>query len=219
MRILFVLLIGALGCLPKPPSITEPESDSVPLVFGERAAPVAEVVVERFDPITPGECPGVVGDVPVVFFGERVLLRLAIGFEDDNLVEVGPTLARSWAPVESIDCRPQATGGATILSAAVTLQTDQPALSLEAVRELAMAEFGHSNDYAILEGVTDPDQRRGMWVVELTASDRSTTRALVALKGSSGFVVALIYEARLDAWPALVDSFVESGKRMVVIPG
>jgi hypothetical protein len=208
-------MIVGLACRPGPPT---PESTSAPVVFGERALPVAEVPVEPLDPITPGECPAEVGDVPTAFFEERVLVRLPVGVDDSNLVEVGHSLARSTGAIESIDCRPEAASGALITLAALTLHADQPVLALEAVRDQALAEFGYPAGYAILEGVRDPEQRRGMWVVESIADDRSTRRALVVLKSSSGLMIALVLETPRDTWAVLVDSFVESGTRMLVVP-
>jgi hypothetical protein len=214
-----LLAIVAIGCLPRP-HVPEPEPEpGPPVVFGEHVEPVAEDPALPLAPITPGECPAEVGMVPTALFEERVLVRLPAGLDDSNFVEVGPYLARSSAAVAALDCRTDPATEATILAAALTLRPDDEVQSLDAVRDHAIAEFGYPSGYAILEGVSEPGPRRGMWVVEFSASDQSQTRALVVLKGSSGFMVALLYETRAESWPALVDSFVESGKRLLVVPG
>jgi hypothetical protein len=208
-------MLGVLACRPVAP-VSEP--DSPPVVFGEKLQPVAEPPSEAFEPIRKGACPAEVGMVPTAFFEDRVLVRLPGGLDDSNLIEVGPTLARSSDAVESVDCRPDA-GRAKVLAAAVSLRQTQPDMSLEQVREHVVAEFGYPDDYVILEAEREPDSGRGMWVVALKTGDGSTTRALIVLKSSSGFVAAMMFEASVEDWPALVDSFVESGNRLLVVPG
>jgi hypothetical protein len=213
------LLVGVLACRPSAPT-TAPESESPPpAVFAEQVETEQQASVEAFPPITPGVCPAEVGMAPTPFFDERVLVRMPVGLENAQMVEVGRFRVMTLEQNEWNDCRPGAEGPATIVSGALTLQLAQEAMSIETRREFALAESGYPADsYVIIEGGSDPASRKGMWVLERTSRD-GLVRMLVAVKESSGLVVTLILEAREDDWPALVDSFVESGKRLLVVPG
>jgi hypothetical protein len=219
MRVsMLVPLLGLLACRSTTPTLEpEPAPQQPPAVFGEQVQTEPAKPVEALAPITPGVCPAEVGLVPTPFFDERVLVRLPLGLDETNLVESSRTLAEISGTVFSPDCRDEdSEHGALIFYAALTLQLDQDAISLEAARDLALGEFGYSTDFAVYEGVADPNTNRAMWVIEGVADD---SRALVVVERAAGFVVVMLFEALAEDWPALVDSFVESGERLLVVPG
>lgn len=221
MRLLtLALMLGVLACRRTPPTL-EPEPQREPQVFAEQEQTKVDDPKEPsapLAPITPGECPAMIGDAPTAFFEERVVVRLPAGLEGDDLRERGPFLVDSSDPIYLPDCRDGDELGAMIVYVALTLQVAQDAISLEAARDFALNEFGYSTDARdkIIEGLEDPTSNLAMWVI---ADPDSEAKALIVLKKSAGFVVAMLFDTNEDLWPALVDTFVESGKHLRVVPG
>lgn len=220
-RSMITLMLGLLACRRATPT-AEPESEPQPPVFVEQGQIEAVKPPEKpLPPITLGMCPAMVGDAPTAFFDERVLVRLPSSLQGEDLVAFNPFGVKTSSPVHVMDCRDGDEYGAVITFAALTLERDRPAAGTEAgfapARDAALNELGYwAHKLEFIERFEDPSGHLVMWVVADPGFD---ARLLVAVKKSAGFTVTMMLEASATDFPALVDSFVESGKRLLVVPG
>lgn len=203
------------------PSADLPEQSPSPAVFSEAVRDEPDPNPAQVRDITPGECPPEVGDYPLVFFEDRVLLRMPKGIHDGNFVEVSPAFARLSGEVESSNCH-SGMPGALITFAAMTLFEDDPSKSLDTMRAELLEAFGYPADTTLIEAAKPrrkPRPRGGMWVYEVPASMSSPepARMLMAIVTGNGVTVVLVFETHPNAWSVVVNSLLASASRLLIL--
>lgn len=202
-------LVWMIACQPVEATeqATKPEAAVKPVV--QLPVPIPAPVVVT--PETPA-CEATVADAPTTLFKDRVLVRLPIGVEVNEVASAGGSpWARTAAETVSA-C------GAAVRQVAIGLVPAARAGALEVVRDKVFSDVHELVPGAIQWEDVRTDER-GLDATYTIAGEGGPIRGLFVLKRKQGDLVWALYEASPGAFEALVPTFRMSSTRLLVIPG
>lgn len=185
-----------------------PEEAAKPVIQLPVAIPAPVVVM----PATP-PCEPAVADVPTTLFKDRVLVRLPIGVELNEVpLAAGSPWARSGAAEMVSAC------GATVRQVAIGLVSTARDGALADVRDEVLARV-HTLAPGAIQWQDVRTDERGLDGTYTIAGEGGPIRGLFVLKQKHGQLVWALYEASPEAFDKLVPTFRTSSTRLLVLPG
>ncbi len=156
------------------------------------------------------ECDAEVSDTPAAFFADRVLVRLPKGVE---LVERNEVLARVPNSNQQSACEVIVSNGALGY-----FQAD-PGKDPKTTRDEILTQFGYPLDDATWSD-ENLQGRNYAAKYELPEDDKGNppVAGYMTLKEVDGVLFWYILETHPNAYPAIKKTFMESGKRLFVVP-
>lgn len=223
------VLLPVAAC-PLPPSTIQTEEATAPAVFREvDRPPEPPSSGVRITTITSGECPADNAVEPTAYFGGAIHLPLPAGVTTSNFVELMPGFARITNAVESTNCRENWPGGMINFMALVqlepkggegwseSLRARLDGNSSDALRVDLLEAFGYPHGTKLVEG---GEQSPGfeLWVYEVPDLEPEPAKMLLSLWTVDDRVLVLVFECHPNAWPVLVNTFVDSAVRARLSP-
>jgi len=199
--------VWMIACQPvdaPPVDVPTQEEAPAPVIQMPVAIPAPVVVLPEA-----GACDGELADVPTALFKDRVLVRLPIGVEVNEVSSASGSMVARTGAGESVS-----TCGAAVRHVAIGLVAAASERALEAVRDQVFADVHGAAAGAIQwqDVVSDERGLEGSYSV-------GPIRGWFVLKKKHGDLVWALYEASPDAYTKLAPTFRMSSKRLLVVPG
>jgi hypothetical protein len=198
-----------VACQPAAPQIeAEPETrkEEMPMAPARPGPPMDPLASA---PAVAKECEATLADVPTALFDDSVLVRLPVGVE---LTEVSPKLAHTTAKATASAC------GAVVRYAAVGLLATPPGRAAAEIRDSVLAEVREAGAGTLTWSEEMPPGGRYYHGAYTGTIGGAPVKGWFALKERPGSAAWALFEAHPDAFPTLQPTFMQAGKRVLVVP-